>query len=228
MRKALNDNPMVQIGILGILALVVGFLLITQMGGGSSTTTSTTASASSATAAVPDSSAAPTDSSATATSPSTSTAPSTGVPTVTPDASSSATATATAAPALAPGKFVAGPGLPSPVVNAYRADKVVVLLVVRHGGIDDDAVKASVERMHGLPDVALFITNAGHVSRYSRIASGVNLDRVPALIVLRPAKLTHGTPTAMVSYGFRGPQSVAQAIADALYKGPTDVPYYPK
>jgi len=221
MRKALNDNPMVQIGILGILALVVGFLLITQMGGGSSTSTST------ATSTVPDSSAAPTDSSATATTPSASTAPSTAAATVTPDASSSATGSA-AARAPAPGRFVAGPGLPSSVVNAYKADKVVVLLVVRHGGIDDDAVKASVERMHGLPDVAVFITNAGHVSRYSRIASGVNLDRVPALIVVRPAKLTHGTPTAMVSYGFRGPQSVAQAIADALYKGPTNVPYYPR
>jgi hypothetical protein len=82
--------------------------------------------------------------------------------------------------------------------------------------------------MSGLPDVALFMTNAGHVSRYSRIASGVNLDRVPALIVLRPEKLANGTPTATVSYGFRGPQSVTQAIADALYKGPTNVPYYPK
>jgi hypothetical protein len=226
MRKALNDNPMVQIGILGILALVVGFLLITQMGGGSSTSTSTTTPSSDATSAAPDSSAAPTDPSATAATPSTSTAPSTAATTVTPEASSSATAAT--APALAPGKFVAGPGLPSSVVNAYRADKVVVLLVVRHAGIDDDAVKASVERMNGLPDVALFITNAGHVSRYSRIASGVNLDRVPALIVVRPAKLTHGTPTAMVSYGFRGPQSVAQSIADALYKGPTDLPYYPR
>jgi hypothetical protein len=227
MRKALNENPLVQIGILGVLALVVGFLLITQMGGGSSTSTSTTTPSSGATSTVPDASAATTDSSATATTPSTATAPSTGAATVTPDVSSSATSGA-AAPAPTPGKFVAGPGLPSSVVNAYKADKVVVLLVVRHGGIDDDAVKASVERMHGLPDVAVFITNAGHVSRYSRIASGVNLDRVPALIVVRPAKLTHGTPTAMVSYGFRGPQSVAQAIADALYKGPTNVPYYPR
>lgn len=134
----------------------------------------------------------------------------------------------TAAPATTLGKFVAGPGLPSPVVKAYDADKVVVLLVVRRGGIDDDAVKASVERMGGLPDIAVFVTNAGHVSRYSRIAAGVNLDRVPALIVLRPQKLSHGTPTATVSYGFRGPDSVAQAVADALYKGPTDVPYYPK
>jgi hypothetical protein len=209
MRKALNDNPMVQVGVLGVLALVVGFFLITQMGKSSSSSSTTAASV------------APTDSSATAPPPppdSTATAPTP----VTPSSGA-------VAPAAATGKFVPGPGLPSPVVQAYNADKVVVLLVVRRGGIDDDAVKASVERMSGLPEVALFMTNAGHVSRYSRIASGVDLDRVPALIVLRPQKLTHGgTPTAAVSYGFRGPESVAQAIADALYKGPTNVPYYPK
>ena len=35
-------------------------------------------------------------------------------------------------------------------------------------------------------------------------------------------------PTAVVSYGFRGARSVEQALDDALYKGPTDLPYYPK
>lgn len=219
MRKALNDNPMVQIGVLGLLAVVVGFFLITQMGKGSSSSTSSTAAS-----VTTDASATPSDSSAIATTPpaSTATTPAVSAPSTTP-----AGAAGSAAPAAA-GEFVAGPGLPRPVVQAYRADKVVVLLVVRRGGIDDDAVKASVERMSGLPDTAVFMTNAGHVSRYSRIASGVDLDRVPALIVLRPQKLTHGTPTATVSYGFRGPASVAQAIADALYKGPTNVPYYPK
>jgi hypothetical protein len=221
MRKAINDNPMVQIGVIGLLVVVVGFFLLTQMGKGSSTssTSSTTASV------APDASATPSDSSATATTPpaSTATTPSVSAPSTTP----AAPAGSAAAPAAA-GEFVAGPGLPRPVVQAYNADKVVVLLVVRRGGIDDGAVKASVERMSGLPDTAVFMTNAGHVSRYSRIASGVDLDRVPALIVLRPQKLTHGTPTATVSYGFRGPASVAQAIADALYNGPTNVPYYPK
>ena len=218
MRKAINDNPMVQIGVIGLLVVVVGFFLLTQMGKGSSTSSTSSTEASVA----PDASATPSDSSATATTPpaSTVTTPSVSAPSTTPAGSA-------AAPA-ATGEFVAGPGLPRPVVQAYNADKVVVLLVVRRGGIDDDAVKASVERMSGLPDTAVFMTNAGHVSRYSRIASGVDLDRVPALIVLRPQKLTHGTPTATVSYGFRGPASVAQAIADALYKGPTNVPYYPK
>lgn len=218
MRKAINDNPMVQIGVIGLLVVVVGFFLLTQMGKGSSTSSTSSTAASVA----PDASATPSDSSATATTPPAST-PSESAPSTTP----AAPAGSAAAPAAA-GEFVAGPGLPRPLVQAYNADKVVVLLVVRRGGIDDDAVKASVERMSGLPDAAVFMTNAGHVSRYSRIASGVDLDRVPALIVLRPQKLTHGTPTATVSYGFRGPASVAQAIADALYKGPTNVPYYPK
>ena len=72
------------------------------------------------------------------------------------------------------------------------------------------------------------MTNAGHIARYSRITQGVNVDRVPALIVLRPRHLTQGTPTATLSYGFRGPESVDQAIRDALYKGPSNLPYYPK
>jgi hypothetical protein len=45
---------------------------------------------------------------------------------------------------------------------------------------------------------------------------------------VRPRRLTEGTPTASVSYGFRGPDSVYQAVRDALYKGPTNLPYYPK
>jgi hypothetical protein len=55
------------------------------------------------------------------------------------------------------------------------------------------------------------------------------VNRVPALVVIRPKRLTGGgPPTAAVSYGFRGPDSVAQAVRDSLYKGPTNLPYYPK
>jgi hypothetical protein len=56
----------------------------------------------------------------------------------------------------------------------------------------------------------------------------VDVNRVPALIALRPRNLTHGAPTATVSYGFRGPESVDQAISDALYKGPRNLPYHPR
>jgi len=216
MRKAINDNPAVQIGILALLALLVGFLVLTRMSHKSpetstGSTPSATSSASTTTPSVPSSDASsPAD------------------VTALPPTSTSPPIAAGASAAAPAGKFVAGPGLPSAVVHAYNADRVVVLLVVRRNGIDDEAVKKSVESMGGAANVALFVTHAGHIARYSRIASGVNVDRVPALIVLRPRNLTHGTPTAMVSYGFRSPESVAQAIHDATYKGPTNVPYYPK
>jgi hypothetical protein len=201
-RKALNDNPVAQIAVLGVLAVIVAFLLMSRgsHGGGSGST------ATSATPAAP----APADTTGAA-----------GVaPTTAPPAGG-----ATGAPA---GGFVAGPGLPAPVVKAYADDKAVVLLVFRHRGLDDSAVRSSVERLRGRSDVAVFVTHAANIARYARITEGVDVNRVPALIVLRPRRLTHGTPTASVSYGFRGPDSVDQAVRNALYKGPNDLPYYPR
>jgi hypothetical protein len=145
-----------------------------------------------------------------------------------------ATADTAAAPAVGAasgetvGDFVAGPGLPRPVVEAYRDGKAVVLFVFRHRGLDDAAVRRSVEGLRDRSDLAVFVTHAARISRYARIAAGVEVNRVPALIVVRPRRLTKGTPTASVSYGFRGPDSVEQAVRDALYKGPTNLPYYPK
>jgi hypothetical protein len=219
-RKAINGNPVVQIGVLAVLALLVGFLLLTRMShkGSESSTESAPTATSSASTATPSLPSSDSSSAATATPDATAVAPTS----TSPPTGSGASA---AAPA---GNFVAGPGLPPAVVDAYKANRVVVLLVVRRNGIDDEAVKSSVENMAGAENVALFVTHAGHIARYSRIAAGVNVDRVPALIVLRPRNLTHGVPTAMVSYGFRSPESVEQAIHDATYKGPTNEPYYPK
>ena len=51
--------------------------------------------------------------------------------------------------------------------------------------------------------------------------SGVDVDRIPALVVLQPKRLTEGpTPTRRVSYGFRGPGSVEQAVEDSALQGP--------
>lgn len=214
MRKALNDNPAVQIGALVALALLVGFLLITRMSHKSSDTSTTSSSSASVAPATSSDSSAPAPA-----------VPSDATAAPTPPASPAGTAPS-AAPA---GQFVAGPGLPAPVVNAYKADRIVVLLVVRRNGIDDDAVKRSVQGLTGSGPVALFVTNAGHIARYSRIATGVDVDRVPALIVLKPKSVTRGgVPVASVSYGFRSAASVVQAIRDAVYKGPTNVPYYPR
>lgn len=229
MRKALNDNPVAQIAVLGVLAVLVGFLLLTRVagksGGGDSSATSPTATGTPATSA-------PADGSGTSTVPSTA-AGTTPTATSSDQAPSTPSDGATVPPTgsvsdAAVGKFVAGPGLPASVVKAYADDKTVVLLVLRHRGIDDDQLRRNVERLRGRSDLALFVTNAGHIARYSRITQGVSVDRVPALIVLRPRHLTHGTPTASVSYGVRGAESVDQAVRNALYKGPSNLPYYPK
>ena len=99
----------------------------------------------------------------------------------------------------------------------------------KQAGIGNKALKGSLHRLGYLKKLALFVTNAGHIDHYARIAEGVNLDRVPALIILRPKGLTHdGMPVASVSYGFRGADGVLQAILDAVYRGPKNLPYYPK
>ncbi len=212
MRKALNDNPVAQIAVLGVLAVLVGFLLLTRVAGKSGGDSSAASPTASDTSTVPST-----------TPPATSSDP---APSTSSDAATvSPTGSASDAPV---GKFVAGPGLPASVVQAYADDKTVVLLVLKHRGIDDDELRRNVEQLRGRSDLALFVTNAGHIARYSRITQGVSVDRVPALIVLRPRHLTHGTPTASVSYGVRGPESVDQAIRNALYKGPSNLPYYPK
>jgi hypothetical protein len=187
-RRALNENPIAQIAVLGALALIVGFLLLTRVSnksGGADTSPTPTPTTGSEATATP----APAVDSGEA--PST---PSEGGA-VPPGSSGGVTA----------GEFVAGPGLPASVVKAYEADKTVVLLVLRHRGIDDERLRSDVVKLHGRSDVALFVTNAGQIARYSRITQGVNVDRVPALIVLRPRHLTDGTPEAILSYVFRGP-----------------------
>lgn len=214
MRKTLNDNPVVQIVFLGALAVLVAFLLMTRVMHKSSGSSASTTPTTSATAAPTDGSTVPT-----ATLPS---SPAPAAPGVAEAGGAQASASAV------PSKLVAGPGLPRSVVTAYADGKAIVLLVFKNRGIDDGAVRASVERLRGRSDLAVFVTHAGQIAHYARIAEGVDVNRVPALIVIRPRRLTHGAPTATVSYGFRGANSVQQAVRDALYDGPTNLPYYPR
>jgi len=249
-RKALNENPVVQAALLGVLAIFVAFMLITRVFGGeesaapppSSTATSPSTAGTEASTAAPAAPttepAAPTTGSATPTTepaaPTTgSTAPATDAPA--PDATVTEPGSGSPSPAsLAPGQFVAGPGLPQKVVTAYAQGKAVALYVYRRKGIDDaygrfNYLFVRLLRNENLEDrVAMFTTNAHHIARYSRIAEGVDVSRVPALVVIRPRNLTANEPKASVSYGYRGPESVVQAVKDALYKGRENVPYYPE
>jgi hypothetical protein len=115
---------------------------------------------------------------------------------------------------------VPAPPLPKDVTTAYESGKTVVLLVVHNGGIDDELARKSVAAAESIPDTAIFVVPARQVARYAAITLGVNVDRVPALIVMRPKNLSEAGPEASVTYGFQTPQSVDQAVRDARYKGP--------
>jgi hypothetical protein len=124
------------------------------------------------------------------------------------------------APAPAAGEFKAGPGLPESVVSAHESGDVVALLVVNSKAPEDRHLEDEVNALRGRSDTSVFVAEAKDVSRYSRIAEGVNLDRVPALVVVEPKRQVEGAlPLATISYGFRGPESVEQAVRDVLYDG---------
>ncbi len=231
MRKALNENPLVQAVLIGVLAIIVGFLLLTRVINQNSAAEPAPADPA-PTAAEPAPAPEAADESAAGAEGTASTTPST-------DASGAAAAPETTDPASEPvdpaiaaaaeGEFVAGPGLPADLVKAYADGKVVTLLIVRENGVDDRTVRGTVEALRSRPDTAVFVTPAAGIADYSRITQGVNVERTPALVVIRPRRLTKGpTPVATVSYGFRGRQSVDQAVEDALYAGRENIPYYPE
>lgn len=213
MRDAINNNPIVRLAVIGVMALAVAFLLFTRV-----------LKSEPAEEPVPPATAPPA-----ATVPGTAATPPTAAPATTPSpdpAAAPASPTgAEVAPAPAPAgepspdAFVAGPGLPKKVVGAYERDKAVVLLITRSGGIDDRAIRAGAARLRARGDVALFHVPATKLSDYARISEGVGLSRVPALIVIRPRELSGGVPEASVSYGFRSPASIEQAVEDAAFDG---------
>jgi hypothetical protein len=213
MRKALNENPVVQAAVIGVLILIAGIWFVTKGkkdDGGS-------------TAATP----------ATSTTSASVTGPG-GTVDVTAEVTPSASApsAATSAPStggsVTPEALVPGPGLPAEVIRAWsRRGQAVVLLIVRPRGIDDRLVRDASRVLNADPNVKLIVVPANKIARYSRITQGVGVDRVPALVVVRPRRGKASVPQAQVSYGFRTAQSVVQAVQDAVYKGRDDLPYYP-
>ncbi len=204
MRQAINNNPIAQVAVLGGLAVLVGLFFMMNMKGKGSSETASTAS-----------SAAP--------------APSTSAP---PAPASGSTSSAPAPPpttgTVSPDALVPGRGLPKPVVTAWKQGDTVVLLVVRQGGIDDRLVRNSVRSLSSDRGVSVFVTRANHVARYSRITQGVGVSQAPALVVVRPKRVSGSVPEAQVDYGFRDAQGVVQAVHDAVYSGKDNLPYSPR
>lgn len=209
MREKLNENPKAQVGLIAVLALV-GVFMFLKMSGGSK----------------PEEAAAPTEATVavagtSATGTATGATPGEAVEGAVETALESAGETAGAAPSSIP-----APPPPAPVTSAYDEGKTVVLLIVHDGGIDDDLVEQASTQLSSHPDVALFTVPAAQIARYAAITVGLEVDRVPALVVMRPKRLSDGTPQATVDYGFRTAQGVEQAVRDAAYNG-RELTYHP-
>jgi hypothetical protein len=215
MREAINNNPVVQIAVIGVLVVVVGLFMMMNLKKGSSSSSSSTESS----AAPPVSTGSP---------------PGAATPVPAPSSSGAGTSSAGGAippvtsGSVSPDALVPGPGLPAPVVSAWKRGDAIVLLIASPGGIDDRLVRDSVESLSGDRGVAVFVAPARRVARYSRITQGVGVDRTPALVVVRPRRESGTVPEAQVSYGFRNSEGVVQAVHDALYSGRDDLPYSPR
>jgi hypothetical protein len=202
MRDKLNNNPMAQVGAV-VLLLIVAFVFFTRMSGGESEEAAPTE----ATVSVEGTGATGTATGAT---------PGETVEGAVSQALESETG-AVAVPSVAQ---VVPPPLPKPVEAAYLGGKTVALLVVHDGGIDDRLVTRSTKQLESFPNTAVFIVPAKQIARYGAITLGVEVQQVPALIVLRPERLSEGVPQGTVSYGFQTRAGIAQAMRDAVYDGP--------
>jgi hypothetical protein len=204
MREKLNNDPKMQAILVGVLLIAAVFFFITRMGGGEEEESAATE----ATVTVAGTGASSTATGAT---------PGEAVESAAEGAVEAATeeVVASAIPSS-----IDTPPPPDSVTVAYKADKTVVLLIVHDGGIDDRLVERSVRNLSGVPDVAVFVVPASQISRYSSITLGVEVSRVPALIVMKPRSLSEGISQATVSYGFQSKQSIVQAVRDASYDGP--------
>jgi hypothetical protein len=210
MREQLNSNPLMQLAVVGVLLVGVAVFLMSSGGGGGE---EEPAGGTEATVSV-----AGTDATGTATGDTPGEAVEGAVEAATESLSSALSAVGQAG--------LVAPPPPRPVLDAWKANETLVLLFVRDGGIDDRLVRSATSDLAGFRNAAVFVVPAAKISRYAAITEGVGVDRVPALVVVTPKRLKKTVPTASVSYGFQSSQSIAQAVIDAGYEGPT-VDYHP-
>ena len=212
MRDKLNNDPKYQIGAVVVLILLAVVLLVKASGGGEEGGEELPPTEATVTVAG-------TEASATATG-------------ETPGAAVEAAAEGAVEAAVAEagstsvGAQIPTQPLPKAVAAAYDSGETVVLLIVHDGGIDDRLVEVSTERLAGFSDVSTFIVPAKQIARYGAITLGVDVSQVPALVVMRPKRLSEGIPQATVSYGFETEQGIEQALRDASYNGP-EATYHP-
>ena len=193
MREKLNENPMAQVALVGVLLVLAAVFLLGKKGGSEEGEAAESPAAAAAVSAV----------------------------------ESELEVGSEPVPLPPPGSGVGAPlPPPGPVVSAFNAGDTVALLFVRDGGIDDRLAKGAIHRLDTMSGVATFVVPTRQLARYVSIAQGVDLNRVPALIVIRPKSISKGYDAASVHYGFQDSESVVQAVVDARYRGGT-LAYHP-
>lgn len=203
MRQKLNESPVAQVALIAVLAAVGAFLFLRMSGGDEETAESaagpTVATVNGATA-VGD----------------------------TPGEAVEGAIAGIEAGASAAAELPSSVPVPPPPRDftvAYESGETVVLLVVDDGDADR-LTAAAAERISELPDVTLFRVPARDIARYAAVTVGLDVNRVPALVVMRPIDLSGGVPQGSVEYGFQTPQSAVQTVRDASYAGPEET-YHP-
>lgn len=226
MREKLNGNPVLQVAVIGVLLVGAGFFFLSmggeeEEGGGEAGTTEATATA--AGGATPGE------------------AVEGAVEAASPQAGA-----ATPVPADVPPPPWST--LLADLRTAVRSDRPVAILLVRGGNeledytdrasariaccvnpnsrnfrIDDQLLHAALRRLN----VQLFVAGAQQVSHFAAITTPLGVDRVPALIVLKPDSPNDGgLVQGTVKYGHLTPENIVQAVIDAGYKGRT-LDYHP-
>jgi hypothetical protein len=207
MREKLNENPIAQVGLIAVLVVVAIVMFISSSGGGEE---SEEASAGETVATV---------NGVTATGSTPGEAVEGAVESIEEGAVAGVSVAET--PASIP-----APPPPKRLVTAYESGKTVVLLIVDKGSTGSAFTARSALLLAPFNDVSLFVVPAKEIARYAAITVGLDVNRVPALVVMKPKKLSGGTPQATVNYGIQTPQTVVQAVLDANYHG-RELNYHP-
>lgn len=121
---------------------------------------------------------------------------------------------------------VPAPPPPQEFTSAYESGQTVVLLVVHDGGIDDKLTSETSGAIEAIANTTLIRVPLQQLPRYASVTVGLDLNRLPALVVMRPKGLSHGVPQATVDYGFQTTETAVQAVRDASYAGP-EATYHP-
>jgi hypothetical protein len=206
-REKLNENPIAQVGLILVLVVVAVVIFIGSSGGGEEEEEATTGEVAASVNGVTATGATPGEAVEGAVE------------------SLEEGAVAETSPTAMPSS-VPSPPPPKRLTAAYESGKTVVLLIVDKDSIDSAFTARSSLLLAPFSDVSLFIVSAKEIARYAAITVGLDVNRVPALVVMKPKKLSGGTPQATVDYGVQTPQSVVQAVLDANYHG-REVTYHP-